>query len=144
YVFDNDYPALLPQTPPRALDDGLFSARSERGACRVVCFSPRHDLDVAQLPPSELAAVVESWERESAALSALPYVSAITAFENRGAMMGASNRHPHGQIWAESDVPTELALETARQREYRNARGRCLLCEYLDRETALAERVLYR
>ncbi|HKU80609.1 MAG TPA: UDP-glucose--hexose-1-phosphate uridylyltransferase [Candidatus Tumulicola sp.] len=144
FAFDNDYPALLSGEVPGGLDDdGLFVARPERGSCRVICFSPRHDLPVSRLPEAALAGVVDCWAAECARLAALPFVRAVTAFENRGAMMGASNPHPHGQIWAESDIPSELAAETEGLRAYGEAHGVCLLCAYARRETEIGQRVLF-
>ena len=144
YAFDNDYPALLADGVPGGRDEaGLFVAQPERGRCRVICFSPRHDLPLARLPHAQVASVVDCWANECAQLATLPFVRAVTAFENRGAMMGASNPHPHGQIWAESAVPTELAIETEHLRAYRDARGVCLLCAYAQREAANGERVVF-
>lgn len=144
YVFDNDYPALLAGEVSGGRDeDGLFVAQPERGRCRVICFSPRHDLSLARLSPARIAPVVDCWADECARLASLPFVRAVTAFENRGAMMGASNPHPHGQIWAESAVPAELAIETERLRAYRQARGICLLCAYARSEADGGERVVF-
>lgn len=144
FAFDNDYPALLAGAVPGGRDEGgLFVARPVRGRCRVLCFSPRHDLPLALLTPAQVTGVVERWTDECAQLAALPYVRAVTAFENRGAMMGASNPHPHGQIWAESEIPSELAVETQRLRAYRDARGVCLLCSYVQREMETGERVIF-
>lgn len=143
YVFENDFAALLPETPETSFErDGLFVAHGERGTCSVVCFSPRHDLHLADLPPAALERVVDCWAEQYAQLAALPFVKAVTAFENRGAMMGASNPHPHGQIWAESSVPSELAKETAGLTAFRRERGGCLLCAYAAAETG-GERAIY-
>lgn len=144
YVFDNDYPALLGGDVAGGRDeDGLFVAQPERGRCRVICFSPRHDLSLGRLSPARIARIVDCWADECAQLASLPFVRAVTAFENRGAMMGASNPHPHGQIWAESAVPAELAIETERLRAYREARGICLLCAYARSEAGFGERVVF-
>jgi UDPglucose--hexose-1-phosphate uridylyltransferase len=144
FVFDNDYAALLPQTPAVEFErDGLLIARGEPGTCRVVCFSPRHDLHFSAMPVAEIAGVVQTWASQYAGLAALPYVNAVTIFENRGAMMGASNPHPHGQIWAESTIPNELAKETAGLLTYRSAHGACLLCAYAARELDAGERIVY-
>lgn len=144
FVFDNDYPALLADTAERSYDgDGLLVAQSERGTCRVVCFSPRHDLHLGAMPPAQIAAIIDCWAGQYVQLGALPFVNAVTVFENRGPMMGASNPHPHGQIWAESSIPNELAKETERLRNYRDARGACLLCTYVARELATGERVVF-
>ena len=145
HVFDNDFPALLPDVPDAKIDDanGLIEARSERGTCRVLCFSPRHDLHLAALPRAQVTAVVDCWAEQYAELAALPYVNAVTMFENRGAMMGASNPHPHGQIWANSTVPNELSKETGAMERYLRERGECLLCAYLRAELEAGERIVF-
>jgi UDPglucose--hexose-1-phosphate uridylyltransferase len=142
YVFDNDFPALLPGTPAGGFDDGPFVARSERGVCRVLCFSPRHDLTLPQLDEESLAAVVQAWQDQARELGALPWVGYVQVFENKGALMGCSNPHPHGQIWAGEHVPGEPAKERAGQQAYLARHGRCLLCAVLERERALGERIV--
>src|SRR5439155_14246710 len=142
-VFDNDYPALLAGTPEGSLDDGgLIIARSESGICRVVCFSPRHDLTVSRMQPDELRTVVKVWAEQYEQLGAVPFINYVQIFENRGAMMGASNPHPHGQIWASSSIPDEPAKEQASLRGYLKSHGCCLLCKYLSLEEASGERLV--
>jgi len=143
FVFDNDYPALLTDTPPYEFDDGVFRAAAERGRCRVVCFSPRHDLDIAQMNTEQIAAVVDAWAEQYAALGALTEINSVTIFENRGAMMGASNPHPHGQIWAQATLPYELVRESRNQHDYRARTGECLLCTYGRQERSAEERLVY-
>lgn len=144
YVFDNDFPALLPDTPEASLDeDDVLVARSERGRCRVVCFSPRHDLHLASLPQANVRRIVDAWAAQTQELGALPFVSAVTIFENRGAMMGASNPHPHAQIWANERLPNDLAVETRTQAGYLRAHGTCLLCAYVEREMSDGSRVVF-
>ncbi|HTA40726.1 MAG TPA: UDP-glucose--hexose-1-phosphate uridylyltransferase [Candidatus Acidoferrales bacterium] len=144
YVFDNDFAALLADTPPaRYAPDDLLLAQSERGTCRVLCFSERHDLHLSSMPPEGIAAVVDAWAAQYAELSARPGIAAVTIFENRGAMMGASNPHPHGQLWADESLPNDLAIETRTQAAYRDAHGGCLLCAYVERERRSGERVVY-
>ena len=119
FVFDNDYAALLPDAPPGASDDGgLLIAEGERGVCRVVCFSPRHDLTLARMETADVRAVIDTWAAQYAELGSLPYIKHVQVFENRGAMMGASNPHPHCQIWSSESVPNETAKELAAQGEY--------------------------
>jgi UDPglucose--hexose-1-phosphate uridylyltransferase len=146
FAFDNDFPALLPSTPQMALvttsGSDLLVARGERGVCRVVCFSPRHDLTLARMATSELRAVVELWIQEYRALAAIPWVQYAVVFENRGPMMGASNPHPHGQIWATETVPNEPAREQEAFTAHRAPHGECLLCAYASLETRLAERII--
>src|SRR5215207_3812056 len=112
YVFDNDFAALSPDTPPEEEDrKGLLVAQSERGICRVVCFSPRHDLTLGQMPAEAIRTVVDTWVDQYVELGGLDWVRHVQVFENRGAMMGASNPHPHGQLWATEHVPNEPAVE---------------------------------
>ncbi|MCC6342625.1 MAG: UDP-glucose--hexose-1-phosphate uridylyltransferase [Bryobacterales bacterium] len=128
FVFGNDFAALLPDTPPAAMNEsGLLVAETEKGICRVVCFSPDHSLSLSRLPRRSIEDVVDVWVEQSSALGAIPWIRSVQIFENRGDMMGASNPHPHCQIWANSTVPGELARELAAF----DARGGCLLCDYL-------------
>jgi UDPglucose--hexose-1-phosphate uridylyltransferase len=142
-VFDNDYPALLPDTPEGELNQGgLIVARSEPGRCRVVCFSPRHDLAIARMDVPTIRQVVDVWVEQYLALGALPFINHVQIFENRGAMMGASNPHPHCQIWANANLPNEPAKEQAALSDYRSAHGDCLLCNYLALEQSAGERLV--
>ena len=144
FVFDNDYAALAPDTPPAAVDlDGLLVAQSERGVCRVVCFTPRHDLSIAQMATPEIRGVIDAWAQQYTELGALPDINSVIVFENHGEQMGASNPHPHAQIWANASIPNEPAKEGAAAAAYRDAHGSCLLCAYLARELASGERIVY-
>lgn len=143
FVFDNDFAALRPETPPDEFNrNGMLIAQGEPGLCRVICFSPRHDLTLAGMGLTELRRVIDVWVKQYQELGALPYINSVQIFENRGALMGASNPHPHGQIWANANQPNELAQELAAQREYHTARGNCLLCSYLAAETEARERIV--
>jgi UDPglucose--hexose-1-phosphate uridylyltransferase len=143
YVFDNDFQALTQGVACEAVDaDGLLVARSEAGLCRVLCFSERHDLTLARMDTAAIEQVVEVWAREYATLGARPDIGYVQIFENRGAAMGASNPHPHGQIWATQSQPDEPAKETRAQEDYHARTGRCLLCDYVAREGAEAERIV--
>ena len=145
YVFENDYPALeqsLAAAPRQARGDTVIS-EDVQGQCRVVCFSPRHDLHFEGMPESEIVEIVDCWASQYRELGALPFVNAVTIFENRGSMMGASNPHPHGQIWAESSIPNELAKECVSLLDHLEERGECLLCAYAAFELERQERVVY-
>jgi UDPglucose--hexose-1-phosphate uridylyltransferase len=139
FVFENDYAALRPDTASQVFERGttahdnipLLLAESERGLCRVVCFSPRHDLTLAGMDGPALRRVVDTWADQYTELGALPWVRHVQIFENRGAMMGASNPHPHGQIWANERLPNEPHKELGEQQAYLAASGTCLLCDYL-------------
>ncbi len=132
YVFDNDYPAILPTAPaslPTA--SALLRAEPEHGRCRVLCFHPDHSLTLPRMQPADVERVVEAWVAQDAELSADPAIAYVQIFENRGAMMGASNPHPHCQIWATGHVPDAPAAEAAAQAAYFAEHGRALLGEYL-------------
>jgi UDPglucose--hexose-1-phosphate uridylyltransferase len=143
FVFTNDFAAVVPDTPVERLQQGpLLRAETEPGHCRVICFSPRHDLTLAGMTPEQIRRVVEVWVEQTLDLGARPDIDYVLAFENKGAMMGCSNPHPHGQIWATAHVPNEPAKELAHQRTFHAEHGRCLLCEYLAEELATEERVI--
>jgi UDPglucose--hexose-1-phosphate uridylyltransferase len=143
FAFDNDFAALLSDTPHEKIDEGgLIVAQGEPGFCRVVCFSPRHDLTLSRMNVEDIAKVVAIWREEFARLDVDPRVGYVQIFENRGAMMGASNPHPHCQIWATQNEPNEIVKESARQRDYSAARQSCLLCDYLALELEKRERIV--
>jgi UDPglucose--hexose-1-phosphate uridylyltransferase len=142
FVFDNDFAALRSETPAEKYEDGVLIAEAEPGICRVVCFSPRHDLTIAAMTPEDLRQVVDVWTEQFAELGAMPAINSVQIFENRGAMMGASNPHPHCQIWAEKSLPNETLKEVNSQRDYRARYESCLLCDYLKTELMKAERLV--
>jgi len=143
YVFDNDFPSLLPPDPAaRPSGDPVFVSEPESGACRVICYSPDHSLSMARMPAPAIRSVVDVWAQQTAELGARPEIGAVTLFENRGEMMGASSPHPHGQIWATASVPNELAHEDARQRAWFAEHGEPMLSAYLRRELEAGERVI--
>jgi UDPglucose--hexose-1-phosphate uridylyltransferase len=140
FVFDNDFPALLPASAAPAEGDALLRSAPVRGTCRVLCFSPRHDLSLGELPEATRRRVVETWAAQLAELGAR--WAWVQCFENRGAMMGCSSPHPHGQIWALDAVPTLVEREADRQRAWLHAHGRPLLAQLLERELRAGERVV--
>lgn len=143
FVFDNDFAALQPDTPASELDiegKGILVAQSESGICRVVCFSPRHDLTLSRMSLPEIRAVVDVWVEQFQTLSQKPGVNYVQIFENRGLMMGCSNPHPHGQIWATSTIPNEPRKEQAALAAYQKQHGACLLCDYIRIEESTRER----
>ena len=145
FSFVNDYSALLPELPATVEEPSspLLRAQAARGICRVVCFHPDHSLTLARMTRAEIRRVVDAWAREYQELGGLDWMEYVQIFENRGAMMGASNPHPHCQIWATDFVPDEAAEETAAQAEYLARNGRCLLCDYVATERAAGERVIF-
>jgi UDPglucose--hexose-1-phosphate uridylyltransferase len=143
YVFDNDFAALLPDAPAGGWQSSeLLQARAEHGRCRVICFSPRHDLTLAEMPVEAIAGVVDVWAETYAELGADPQIRYVQIFENKGEIMGCSNPHPHGQVWATESLPMEPAKELLHQRDYLQRTGRCLLCDYLETEIDLGERIV--
>jgi UDPglucose--hexose-1-phosphate uridylyltransferase len=149
YVFDNDFPSLLrPEGGVSAvnydeqLGSELFIAYPEDGVCRVGCFSPRHDLTLPELPQEQVESVVRMWRDETISIGNLDFIRYVQVFENKGAVMGCSNPHPHNQIWATSRVPVEPAKELISQNEYFQSHGECLLCDYLEAEQARGERII--
>lgn len=146
FVFENDFAALKPDSPSTRLDvqdKGLLVAEGESGICRVMCFSPRHDLTLSSMGLAEIEEVVRTWTSQFAQLSAVPAIKHIQIFENRGEMMGASNPHPHCQIWATSSIPQAPARELSCQIDYRQTRGRCLLCDYIAIEESEQSRIVF-
>ena len=143
FVFDNDYAALLPNPAEVAMEhDDLLIASTERGICRVGCFSPRHDLTIAGMGVPELRSAVDMWIEQFNDLGSRDWVQHVQIFENRGAMMGASNPHPHCQIWATAHLPNQVIREQAAMKEYAGQHRSCLLCDYLRLESDLAQRVV--
>jgi UDPglucose--hexose-1-phosphate uridylyltransferase len=132
FVFTNDFAALEPDTPIGEYRQGILRAEGEQGTCRVLCFSPRHDLDLAVMDPTDVRGVVDLWAEQSEELGRS--YRWVQVFENRGAAMGASNPHPHGQIWAGTALPVEVAREDAAQRRHLESAGRPLLLDYLTEE----------
>ncbi len=144
FVFDNDFAALRPDPPKGEFREGdLLFAQSESGRCRVICFSPRHDLTLARMSVGDIRTVVDTWCDECSKLANQSNVRSIQIFENRGAMMGCSNPHPHGQIWVNENVPDELAREVATQQSYFQKHHRSLLENYLWLELEKKDRVVY-
>lgn len=143
FVFDNDFAALQPDVPPGKLgEQNLLIAESERGLCRVLCFSPDHGLTLSRMRTADIEKVVDEWIRQYRALGALEYIKHVQIFENRGEMMGSSNPHPHGQIWASESIPNEPSKEIASQKDYHEEKGGCLLCDYLKIEMESGERIV--
>jgi UDPglucose--hexose-1-phosphate uridylyltransferase len=144
FSFVNDYAALLPDLPAAVTPSTspLLLAEPARGLCKVLCFHPNHSLTLARMTQPEVRCVVDAWTNEYEELSAIDWIEYVQIFENRGAMMGASNPHPHGQIWSTGFVPDEPAAETKAQREFFDRAGHCLLCSYLATERASGDRIV--
>lgn len=144
FVFDNDFSAITHGPADSKIDlNGLIQAESESGICHVVCFSPRHDLTLAEMDESQIARVVEVWKKEYKSLGKLDDVNYVQVFENKGELMGCSNPHPHCQIWAESAIPVEPAKESKNLEEYRSKTGNCIICDYVSLELKQKVRVVF-
>jgi UDPglucose--hexose-1-phosphate uridylyltransferase len=144
FAFDNDFASLLPDPAAGAAisDSSLLQAEPERGLCRVVCFSPRHDLTLPELENAAVENVIATWTEQTRELGAKDFIRYVQVFENKGAMMGCSNPHPHSQIWATGHIPNEPAKEWNHQRAYFQQHGRTLLSDYLAEEHQRKERLI--
>ena len=141
YSFTNDFSSLLPDTMSETVSlHSLLRAETEAGTCRVICFSPRHDLTLPELPTAQVRAVVDVWAEQTSELGRR--YRWVQVFENKGAMMGCSNPHPHCQVWAGSALPNEPAKEERQQKEHLRQHGVPLLVEYADLELSLGDRVV--
>ncbi|RPI05978.1 MAG: UDP-glucose--hexose-1-phosphate uridylyltransferase [Ignavibacteriae bacterium] len=144
FVFTNDFAALLDDIPPvKQNRNNLLHMKSERGICRVVNFSPRHDLTLAEMQEGDIEEVISAWQHEFRSLGAHPHVNYVQIFENKGPLMGNSNPHPHGQIWAQESIPMEPMKELKQFKLYYAKNKRSLLADYLKLEMKLNERVVY-
>jgi UDPglucose--hexose-1-phosphate uridylyltransferase len=145
FLFTNDFAALKPDTQPGEIDDGgkgLLVAESERGTCRVVCFSPSHNLTLARMSVDDIRSVIDVWIGEYRELGCSPEINYVQIFENQGGMMGSSNPHPHGQIWANHTIPNEPRKEQASQLAYLEKQHACLLCSYWELEAQARARIV--
>ncbi len=144
FVFTNDFSALLEDIPlHREEHSRLLPARSEPGTCRVVNFSPRHDLTLAQMSETEILGVIDAWQSEFRSLGSRPHINYVQIFENKGSLMGNSNPHPHCQIWAQQSVPLEPSKEGRQMKKYFRGKKRSLLGDYLKLEIKRKERMVY-
>jgi UDPglucose--hexose-1-phosphate uridylyltransferase len=143
FIFANDFAALEPKGPAiRHSDSKLLVAETERGTCKVLCFSPRHDLTLSRMDLPSIRNVVNVWAEQYAELGAQPEIRYVQIFENRGELMGASNPHPHGQIWANETIPNEPHSEQLSQMHHLYEAHSCMLCDYLEIEIKTAERIV--
>jgi UDPglucose--hexose-1-phosphate uridylyltransferase len=144
FVFTNDFSAMVPTVPEgEYAHQNLLVAKSECGICRVVSFSPRHDLSLAELERQDIRNVIDVWAKEYEELGARPEINHVQVFENKGELMGCSNPHPHGQIWAQRSIPTEPAKEIDRMEEHLRLHHSCLLCNYVDLESKEGDRIVF-
>lgn len=142
-VFTNDFSALLKEVPPGKISAGkLLKANSESGICRVITFSHCHNITLPLLTESEIEKLITVWCSEFYTLAQDPAIKYIQVFENKGDIMGCSNPHPHGQIWAQQSLPQEIVKETKQQREHFQNNGNSLLGVYIQDELELKERIV--
>lgn len=170
YVFDNDFAAIysyqlsavssqqteekkdllrtdslkLIADSSKLIADSLFISQAESGICRVICFSPQHNLTIPEMPVADIRKVVDAWVAEYAALSKIKFIEHVQIFENKGAVMGCSNPHPHGQIWAQSSIPDEPLKKQKAQLKYFSKNKKTLLSDYLEQELEKKERILFQ
>jgi UDPglucose--hexose-1-phosphate uridylyltransferase len=143
YIFENDFPALLSDSLCDDLNtNDLLQAKPEKGICRVMCFSPHHDLSLPHMDRQMIGEVIDEWVRQCVELAEVPWINHIQIFENKGIMMGASNHHPHCQIWASATIPTEPSKELTTSIRYFDTKKTCLLCDYLKLELQEGERLV--
>ncbi len=143
FIFQNDFGALQADVPSGNFEkEGLLQAVSELGICKVICFSPRHDLTLPEMELPDIIKVVDLWQKEYLDLGSKPFINYVQIFENKGSVMGCSNPHPHGQIWAQSHVPGEPAKETTTQEAYYQEKGKSLLSDYVQLELKEKKRII--
>lgn len=143
FVFDNDFSALYLDTPSEETNhNDMLISRGEPGICRVICFSPRHDLTLPEMEKDEIRSIVDVWCQQYEILGNHPKINHVQIFENKGSIMGCSNPHPHGQIWAQESIPMETAKELEQMKTYYNQNNRCIICEYLEVELSAKERII--
>ncbi|TYA78584.1 UDP-glucose--hexose-1-phosphate uridylyltransferase [Seonamhaeicola marinus] len=143
YIFTNDFAALQSDSPDFSVNDGLLVAESEKGICKVICFSPDHSKSLPDMEPEEIQKVVFAWQKEYKELGENDLINYVQIFENKGAVMGCSNPHPHGQIWSQSTLPNEVAKKDTQQLNYFKEKNRSILGDYLAQELDKKERIIY-
>ncbi|MFD2530073.1 UDP-glucose--hexose-1-phosphate uridylyltransferase [Polaribacter marinaquae] len=144
FVFTNDFAALQKDSPSFKIDDGLFKAKSETGICKVICFSPDHSKSLADMDVKDIKKVVNVWQQEYISLGKNKDINYVQIFENKGAVMGSSNPHPHGQIWSQSTLPNEVEKKDNQQLKYYNTKNSNLLEDYLKQELEANERIIFQ
>lgn len=143
FVFVNDFSALLKDTQEGSInEDDLLIADTERGICKVIAFTPRHDLTLPEMEVAEIKKVVDLWQKEFNDLASISWIKYIQIFENKGEIMGCSNPHPHGQIWSQNSIPVEISKEEKQQRDYYQKHGKSLLQAYVELELKKEERII--
>lgn len=142
FSFKNDFAALVDTNNEGNYEQGLLHAKQESGICKVICFSPNHSLTLPLMLVEDIVKVIELWKKEYSDLGNNTSINHVQIFENKGAIMGCSNPHPHGQIWAQSTIPEIVLKKQEKQREYWNTHNKSLLSSYLEQELELQERII--
>jgi len=143
FVFTNDFASLQENSKSFKIEDGLLVAQSERGICKVICFSPDHSKSLADMEARDITKVVKAWQKEYKNLGDNDFINYVQIFENKGAVMGCSNPHPHGQIWSQSTLPNEVSKKDMQQFVYYNKNKSSLLGDYLKQEMEKQERIIF-
>lgn len=143
FVFTNDFAALQKDSKSFSVNNGLLQAESETGICKVICFSPDHSKSLAEMSVEAIEKVVTTWKQEYELLGKHENINYVQIFENKGAVMGCSNPHPHGQIWSQSSLPNEVFKKDTKQLEYFQKNKRTILEDYVKQELTLNERIIF-
>lgn len=144
FIFTNDYSSLTMNVEEEEIDNsGLIKAKSEEGICKVVCFSPRHDLTLSDFSVDEISSVITAWQNEYDSIGSMNEINYVQIFENKGSVMGASNPHPHGQIWAQNSIPVEPLKEQRNFKKYYDVHRSTILSDYLKIELDKKERIIF-
>ena len=143
FVFPNDFAALQYDSKSFKLEDNLLIAQSEQGVCKVICFSPDHSKSLAEMSVKNIQKVIITWQNEYRTLGEKEHINYVQIFENKGAVMGCSNPHPHGQIWSQSSLPNEVVKKDATQKAYFQENNKTLLEDYVNQELKNGERIIF-
>jgi UDPglucose--hexose-1-phosphate uridylyltransferase len=142
-VFENDFSALMKEPVDQFdTESSFFQSKAERGINKVVCFSPNHSLTLAEMSTKDLQSIIETWTNEYQSLGSLDYINHVQIFENKGSVMGCSNPHPHGQIWAQESIPTQVAKTQKQLLNHYQKNRSPLLLDYVQEELKKKERLV--
>lgn len=142
YSFINDFSAIL-DVKIENFKDNLLEAHTESGICKVLCYSPNHSLTMPQMDESEIVSIIKLWQKEYKDLGSIENINNIQIFENKGESMGCSNPHPHGQIWAQKSIPTEILKKQNNFKKFYENNNQSMLLAYIKKELELKERIIY-
>ncbi len=144
YSFKNDFAALIEDQTHESYSEGLLKAETEEGVCKVICFSPDHSLTLPLMSITEILNVINLWQEEYIALGQQSSINHVQIFENKGAIMGCSNPHPHGQIWAQTSIPEVVLQKQKHQKKFWDDQKKSLLKVYIQQELQLDERIILK